>query len=148
MVPRPSNTPIIRCMWLYRQKFNADESLQRYKARFVVNGKTQQVGLDCNETFSPVVKPTTIRTVLSLAVSRSWPIHQLDVKNAVLHGDLEETVFMHQPPGFVHPATPSHVCRLRKSLYGLKQAPRAWYKRFANFIISMGFKSSTCYTSL
>ncbi|XP_074266400.1 uncharacterized protein LOC141589667 [Silene latifolia] len=106
------------------------------------------VGIDCDETFSPVVKPTTIHTVISLATSRSWPIHQLDVKNAFLHGDLVETVFMHQPPGFVDPAALNHVCRLRKSLYGLKQASRAWYHRFATFIKTRGFTSSTCDQSL
>lgn len=127
LVPRPSGAPIVRCMWLFRHKYRSDGSLQRYKARLVANGKTQQVGVDCDETFSPVVKPTTIRTVLSLAVSRQWPIHQLDVKNAFLHGDLAETVYMYQPPGFVDKSKPDHVCRLRKSLYGLKQAPRAWY---------------------
>ncbi|GJT80320.1 ribonuclease H-like domain-containing protein [Tanacetum coccineum] len=80
--------------------------LSRYKARLIANGITQLKGVDVDETFSPVVKPGTIRTVLSLAASRHWPIHQLDVKNAFLHGDLSETVYMHQPPGFwdsVHP---------------------------------------------
>lgn len=148
LVPRPTDAPVIRCMWLYRHKFHSDGSLLRYKARLVVNGKTQQVGIDCDETFSPVVKPTTIRTVLSLAVSRSWPIHQLDVKNAFLHGDLQETVYMHQPPGFVDRTAPRHVCRLRKSLYGLKQAPRAWFQRFATFIMSRGFRSSVSDNSL
>ncbi|XP_074265513.1 uncharacterized protein LOC141587950 [Silene latifolia] len=148
LVPKPSDANIIRCLWLYQHKFNSDGSLQWYKARLVVNGKSQQVGVDCEETFSPVIKPTTIRTVLSLAVSRSWPIHQLDVKNAFLHGDLAETVYMHQQPGFVDKSAPTHVYRLRKSLYGLKQAPRAWFQRFATFVLSQGFWSSVCDSSL
>ncbi|KAM0003587.1 putative RNA-directed DNA polymerase [Helianthus debilis subsp. tardiflorus] len=148
LVPRPTDRPIIRCMWLFRHKYKSDGSLERYKARLVVNGKSQTVGIDCEDTFSPVVKPATIRTVLSLTVSRSWPIHQLDVKNAFLHGHLQETVFMHQPPGFVDRRCPNFVCRLKKSLYGLKQAPRAWYTRFAIYILSQGFRSSVCDTSL
>ncbi|KAI3524454.1 hypothetical protein L1887_03109 [Cichorium endivia] len=147
-VPRPTNHPVIRCMWLFRHKFKADGSLEHYKARLVVNGKSQTVGIDYYERFSPVVKPATIRTVLTLAVSRSWPIQQLDVKNAFLHGDLNETVFMHQPPGFIDSVYPNHVCRLKRSLYGLKQAPRAWYTRFSNFLLSHGFKSSRCDNSL
>ncbi|KAI3684681.1 hypothetical protein L6452_33906 [Arctium lappa] len=128
LVPRPTGVNIIRCMWLFRHKFWENDDLERYKARLVVNGKSQEVGVDCDETFIHVVKPDTIRTVLSIAMGRNWPIHQLDVKNAFLHGNLKETVFMYQPPGFVNPSTPGHVCRLRKSLYGLKQAPRAWLK--------------------
>ncbi|GKG17466.1 ribonuclease H-like domain-containing protein [Tanacetum coccineum] len=100
-------------------------TLSRYKAQLVANGSSQQLGIDFDETFSPVVKPTTIRTVLSLVVSRQWPIHQLDAKNAFLNGDLSETVYMHQPPGFVDSQYPHHVCLFQRSLYGLKQAPRA-----------------------
>lgn len=100
----------------------------------MVNGKSQQVGIDCFETFSPVVKPATICTVLILDVSHSWPIHQLDVNNAFLDGDLKETVYMHQPPGFVDPRFPNHVCLLLKSIYGLRQAPRDWYHRLAKFL--------------
>ncbi|GJV75638.1 ribonuclease H-like domain-containing protein [Tanacetum coccineum] len=87
------------------------------------NGSTQLEGVDADETFSPVVKPGTIRTVLSLAASRHWPIHQLDVKNAFLHGDLPEIVYMHQPLGFRDSIHPDYVCLLQRSLYGLKQAP-------------------------
>ncbi|XP_021745687.1 uncharacterized protein LOC110711589 [Chenopodium quinoa] len=127
-------------MWLFKHKYREDgELLEQHKARLVVNGKSQQVGIDCDETFSPVVKLATIRTVLSIAMGRDWPIHQLDVKNAFLHGVLKETVYMHQPPGFVNPNFPSYVCRLRKSLYGLKQAPRAWYQSFANYLLQIGF---------
>ncbi|GJR71363.1 ribonuclease H-like domain-containing protein [Tanacetum coccineum] len=106
LVPRPTNVNIVRSMWLFKHKFNADGSLSRYKARLVANGRSQQQGIDFDETFSLVVKPATIHTVLSLAVTRDWPIHQLDVKNAFLHGQLSETVYMHQPPGFVIRSTP------------------------------------------
>nr|GEX40317.1 ribonuclease H-like domain-containing protein [Tanacetum cinerariifolium] len=81
-------------------------------ARLVANGSSHKLGIDCDETFSPMVKPATIRTVLSLAVSRKWPIHQLNVKNAFLNGDLSETVYMRQPPGFVDPRYPHHVMPL------------------------------------
>ncbi|GJZ17122.1 ribonuclease H-like domain-containing protein [Tanacetum coccineum] len=127
LVPRPTDANIVRCMWLFRHKYLADGTLSRYKARLVANGSTQLEGIDVDETFSPVVKPGTIRTVLSLAVSRHWPIRQLDVKNAFLHGDLSETVYMHQPPGFRDSAHPDYVCLLQRSLYGLKQAPRACF---------------------
>ncbi|GJT82442.1 ribonuclease H-like domain-containing protein [Tanacetum coccineum] len=100
LVPRPPDTNIVRCMWLFCHKYLADGTLSHYKARIVANGSTQLEGVDVDETFSPVVKQGTIRTFLSLAASRHWPIHQLDVKNAFLHGDLSETVYMHQPPGF------------------------------------------------
>ncbi|GJU65219.1 ribonuclease H-like domain-containing protein [Tanacetum coccineum] len=148
LVPRPANVNVVRSMWLFKHKFNADGSLSRYKARLVANGRSQQQGIDCDETFSPVVKPATIRTVLSLAVSREWPIHQLDVKNAFLHGHLTETVYMHQPPGFVDSVHPDYVCHLQRSLYGLKQAPRAWFQRFASFVTRIGFQHSKTDTSL
>ena len=114
----------------------------------VANGKGQEVGVDCGDTFNTVVKPTTIRTILSLAVSREWTIHQLDVKNAFLHGDFQETIYIHQLMGFVDPLRPKHVCLLQRSLYGLKQAPRAWYQWFASYIISIGFVNSKSDPSL
>ncbi|GKE34552.1 ribonuclease H-like domain-containing protein [Tanacetum coccineum] len=84
----------------------------------------------------------------SLAVSRDWPIHQLDVKNAFLHGHLSETVYMHQPPGFVDPNKPNYVCHLQRSLYGLKQPPRAWFQRFASYATRVGFQHSKTDSSL
>jgi hypothetical protein len=139
LVPRPQHANIVTGKWIFKHKFHADSSLERYKARWVLRGFTQRPGIDFAETFSPVVKPATVRTVLSLALSRQWPVHQLDVKNAFLHGTLTETVFAAQPSGFEDSARRDFVCRLNKSLYGLKQAPCAWYSRFATHLVSLGF---------
>ncbi|GKA51408.1 ribonuclease H-like domain-containing protein, partial [Tanacetum coccineum] len=92
-----------------------NESLSMYKARLIANGNSQQLGVDYDETFSPVVKLTTIRTVLSLAASRHWHVHQLDVNNAFLHGTLSKTVYMHQPPGFQDPRRHDHVLNSLKN---------------------------------
>ncbi|XP_060182830.1 uncharacterized mitochondrial protein AtMg00810-like [Lycium barbarum] len=108
LVPRPPNVNVIRSMWIFTHKEKSNGDFERHKARLVGDGKTQQVGIDCGETFSPVVKPATIRTVLSLSLSKKWPIHQLDVKNAFLHGELKETVYMHQPLGFRDPTYPDY----------------------------------------
>jgi hypothetical protein len=148
LVPRPANANVVTGKWIFKHKFHADASLDRYKARWVLRGFTQRPGIDYDETFSPVVKPATVRTVLTIAHSRDWPIHQLDVKNAFLQGTLSETVYCYQPTGFTNSALPQHVCRLNKSLYGLKQAPRAWYSRFASFLLSLGFTEARSDTSL
>jgi hypothetical protein len=122
--------------------------LERYKARWVLHGFTQRSGVDYDETFSPLVKPAMVCTVLSLVVSRSWLVHQLDVKNAFLHGTLSETVYCSQPIGFVYHAQLNRVCLLNKFLYGLKQTPRAWYSRFATYITSFRFVEVKSDTSL
>jgi len=134
LVPRPPGANVVTGKWIYKHKFHSDSSLARHKARWVVRGFTQRHDIDYDETFSPIVKLATIHVVLSIATSRSWPIHQLDVKNAFLHGHLEETVYCQQALGFVDPAHPDHVCLLHRSLYSLKQAPRAWYQRFATYL--------------
>ncbi|CAH9137156.1 unnamed protein product, partial [Cuscuta epithymum] len=148
LVPWDSTKNVVACKWVYKTKFNSDGSVERHKARLVAQGFKQQAGVDFTETFSPVVKPTTVRLVLSVVVARGWCIRQLDVKNAFLHGHLTEEVFMRQPPGFIHPSFPHHVCRLKKALYGLKQAPRAWFHRFSGFLLSQGFSQSKSDSSM
>lgn len=90
------------------------------------------MGVDYDDTFSLVVKPTTIRLVIALSISFRWTMRQLDVKNAYLYGNLKKTMYMEQPQGFINPTLPDHVCLLKKSLYGLKQAPRAWFDKLYN----------------
>lgn len=106
---------VVSCKWVFRLKYKADGTVERHKARLVAKGFKQQAGIDYHETFSPVIKITTVRLLLSLAVSCRWTIRQLDVSNAFLHGHLDETVFMEQPPGFTHPHLPHYVCKLHKS---------------------------------
>jgi hypothetical protein len=104
--------------------------------------------VDFGETFSPFVKPATVRTLLHLSASQNCPVHQLDVSNAFLNGVLTERVFCQQPTGFDSSAQPDHVCLLAKSLYGLRQAPRAWYTRIGDFLRSIGFITTRSDTSL
>jgi hypothetical protein len=148
LVPRPVGVNIVTGKWVYRHKLLPDGSLDRYKARWVLRGFTQRLSIDFEETFSPMVKPATVCVVLTLALSRGWPIHQLDVKNTFLHGTLTETVYCMQPSGFVDSTCPDYVCRLNKSLYGLKQAPRAWHHRFASYLHSLGFVEAKSNASL
>ena len=105
VAPSPTMN-IVGCKWVFHTKRNSNGSIDRYKARLVAKGFHQQPGVNFGETYSPVVKPTTIRTILSIAISFGWTICQLDVQNAFLHGFLSEDVYMSQPPGFIHPSIP------------------------------------------
>jgi hypothetical protein len=148
LVPPYPSQNIVRCKWVFKLKRKADGSIERHKARLVAKGFHQQAGVDYGETYSPVVKPTTIQTVLSLAYSAGWSMKQIDIQNAFLHGLLSEDVYMVQPPGFVHSTFPKHVCKLQKAIYGLKQAPRAWFSRLSDKLLQLGFVGSKDDTSL
>jgi histone deacetylase 1/2 len=139
LVPRPPGSNVVTGKWIWTHKCRADGTLDRYKARWVLRGFTQRPGVDYDETFILVVKPATVCTVLLLSLARSWPVHQLDVKNAFLHGLLTEIVYCSQPVGFVDFSCPDMVCRLNRSLYGLKEAPRTWNHRFAVVLLTLGF---------
>ncbi|KAK2454628.1 putative mitochondrial protein [Trifolium repens] len=147
LVPLPPHRKAIGCKWVFRTKENADGSINKFKARLVAKGFHQVQGFDFNETFSPVVKPVTIRLILSLAISYKWPLKQLDINNAFLNGNLDEEVYMTQPQGF-ESTDSSLVCKLQKALYGLKQAPRQWFDKLTTTLLQFGFKASKCDPSL
>lgn len=148
LVPHTPHQNIVGCKWVFTTKFHSNGTLERSKARLVAKGFHQQYGHDYAETFSHVIKSTTIRLVLDVAIKKSWPIKQLDVNNAFLQGELTEEVYMSQPPGFVDKDKASFVCRLRKPIYGLKQAPRAWYMALKQHLFHTGFTNSLADASL
>jgi hypothetical protein len=133
LVPRE----LVRCRWVYRAKSATDGQINRYKARLVAKGFQQVHGIDYDKTFTPVVKMDSIRLTLAIAAAKGWEVHQMDVKNAFLHGDLYEEIYMEQPQGFMQDS--SLVCRLKKSLYDLKKAPRAWYAKMDSYLLSQNF---------
>ncbi|KAK2373518.1 hypothetical protein QL285_074549 [Trifolium repens] len=148
LVPPQKHTNVVDCKWLFRIKRNSDGSVARYKARLVAKGFTQTPDLDFKETFAPVVKPQTIKVILTIALRQGWTLHQMDVNNAFLQEQLSEDVYMQQPPGFIHSEFPHRVCKLKKAIYGLKQAPRAWHDLLKTFVLSVGFSTSLSDTSL
>ena len=142
IVQLPIGKKPVGCKWVYTVKYRADGSIERYKARLVAKGYTQTYGIDYLETFAPVAKMNTVRVLLALAANYGWDLQQFDVKNAFLHGDLEEEIYMEVPPGYKKNLNANTVCKLKKALYGLKQSPRAWFGRFTRAMLAMGYKQS------
>jgi hypothetical protein len=139
-IPRPPSVVPITCKWVYKIKTHSNGSIERFKARLVAHGFQQQYGRDYDETFAPVAHQTTVHSLIAVTSVHRWTISQLDGKNAFLHGELHEEVYMHPPSRYCVPD--GHVCRLRHSLYGLKQAPRAWFERFTSIVTAAGFAAS------
>jgi hypothetical protein len=114
----------VGCKWMFKKKLRPDGTIDKYKARLVAKDYTQKEGDDFFDTYSPVIRLTTIRVLLSLAVSHGLLVHQMDVKTTFLNRELEEKIYMTRPDGFVVKGQEDKVCKLIKSLYGLKQAPK------------------------
>ena len=137
----PPGKKALSSKWFYRTKYRADGSVERYKARLVIRGFEQIKDKDYKHTFSPVAKLTSVRVFIALATAQQWPLHQLDINNAFLHGFIDEEVFMVSPQGYTK-ALPGQVCKLQRSLYGLKQASRQWNLELTRFLVSKGFLQS------
>ena len=144
LVDLPSGKSTIDCKWVYKIKTRSDGTVDRYMARLVARGFTQEYGIDYEETFAPVAQLSSVMTLIVVSVARKWPLFQMDVKNAFLNGELLEKVYMKLPPSYSHSlGFPHRVFRLRWTLYGLKQAPRAWFAKFGYTISQHGFSGSS-----
>jgi hypothetical protein len=136
----PVGRKAVGSKWVFKKKYDQNGVLTRYKARLVAQGYTQTYGIDYEETFAPVVRFETIRSILALAVKQDWELYQLDIKTAFLYGQLDEEIYMKQPPGFADEHQPEAVCRLKRSLYGLKQSPRCWNAVLHSYLERDGFE--------
>lgn len=147
VVTLPPHHHAIGSKWVYRVKYKADGTVDRYKARLVAKGYNQQEGIDFIDTFSPVAKIVTVKVLLTLSASYGWPLAQMDVNNAFFNGDLFEKVYMSLPLGYTPrqgeiPSNTSLVCKLNTSIYRLRQASRQWFTKFSCALLSHGFVQS------
>ena len=140
VVDLPPGRKVVGSRWVFKVKQNSDGSIERYKARLVAQGFSQQPGVDFDEIFSPVVRYDSLRLLLALSASKGWRPRQLDIKTAFLYGILKEEVYMQLPEGS---RIAGKVAKLNRCIYGLKQSPREWYSRLVTFLTPYGFACST-----
>ena len=140
LVDLPDGKKTVGSKWVFKEKVAADGSTEQLKARLVAQGYMQRYGQDYDETFSPVVRAESIRTIIAHAANNKMLLHQMDIKTAFLNGNLKEEVFMKQPEGFVVKCQEHLVCKLKKSIYGLKQSPRCWNIALHDHLCKIGFK--------
>lgn len=134
----PEGRRTVSARFVLHVKRNADGTVNKYKARLVARGFSQQQGIDYAETFSPVVRSGTTRLIIALAAICRFHIHQMDVTAAFLNGDVQEEIYMIQPPGMEDNS--GRVCKLNKAIYGLKQASRVWYQRLSRYLFSNQYR--------
>ena len=142
LVEAPKGVKPIGCKWIYKRKRGPDEKVKTFKARLVAKGYTQKEGIDYDETFSPIAMLKYVRILLAVAAALDYEIRQMDVKTALLNGELEEDIYMQQPKGFIALGQEHMVCKLHRSIYGLKQASRSWNIKFDQVIKLYGFEKS------
>ena len=142
LVELPKDKKTVGSKWVFKTKRSANGTVERHKARLVAQGYSQRYGQDYDETFSPVVRFESLRTVIALAVQNGLKLCQMDVTTAFLNGELKEEVYMKQPEGYAIKGKENLVCKLKKSIYGLKQSPRCWNSALDCHLKKMGFKQA------
>lgn len=141
LIDPTKSVTVVQCKWVFKRKIDQSDKVS-YCARLVAKGFCQKPGIDYNDTFAPVVRHSTLRLMIALAVKLGLRIDHLDIKTAFLNGYLNETVYMEQPEGFIKKGNEQKICKLYRAIYGLKQSSNAWNKRIDIFFIDLCFTRS------
>jgi hypothetical protein len=136
----PSGHRPIGLKWIFKLKKDSTGKIVKHKARLVAKGYVQRQGVDFEEVFAPVARMDIVKLILAVAAQLGWHVHHLDVKFAFLNGELQEEVYVCQPPGFEAKGQEDKVLKLQKALYGLRQAPRAWNTKLHKTLTDLGFE--------